>query len=88
MHQVAAQSNLGDGAIRRLFLGPHASRFIAYCSVVKILIAQISPRFGEQVRTEARVPLTAEQKREVDDAFSVFDYAKTGVLDLHEVRVR
>ncbi|CAM9344701.1 unnamed protein product [Pylaiella littoralis] len=38
-------------------------------------------------RSEARVPLTAGQKREVDDAFALFDYAKTGVLGLHEVKV-
>lgn len=41
-----------------------------------------------QGRSEARVPLTAGQKREVDDAFALFDYAKTGVLGLHEVKVR
>lgn len=34
------------------------------------------------------MPLTAVQKREVDEAFGLFDYAKTGVLDLHEVKVR
>lgn len=34
------------------------------------------------------MPLTAGQKQEVDDAFGIFDYAKTGVLDLHEVKVR
>ncbi|CBN79657.1 centrin [Ectocarpus siliculosus] len=37
--------------------------------------------------SEARVPLTAEQKKEVDEAFGLFDYAKTGVLGLHEVKV-
>lgn len=40
-----------------------------------------------QGKSEARVPLTAGQKREVDDAFALFDYAKTGVLDLHDVKV-
>ncbi len=43
--------------------------------------------FVAQGGSEARVPLTAGQKREVDDAFAVFDYAKTGLLDLHEVKV-
>eukprot|EP00903_Cladosiphon_okamuranus_P013667 g12728.t1 len=38
-------------------------------------------------RSEDRVPLTAVQKREIDEAFGIFDYAKTGVLDLHEVKV-
>lgn len=32
--------------------------------------------------------MTPVQKREVDEAFGLFDYAKTGVLDLHEVKVR
>lgn len=36
---------------------------------------------------DSRVPLTPAQKREVDDAFDLFDYAKTGTLDLHEVKV-
>lgn len=31
--------------------------------------------------------MTPAQKREVDGAFDLFDYAKTGTLNLHEVKV-
>ena len=49
----------------------------------------LPPRPGRQSQQgrDSRVPLTPAQKREVDDAFGLFDYAKTGTLDLHEVKV-
>lgn len=43
---------------------------------------------GMSQGSDASVPLTTAQKKEVEEAFGLFDYAKTGVLDLHEVKVR
>ncbi|CAN0102794.1 unnamed protein product [Ascophyllum nodosum] len=39
--------------------------------------------------TEPQVfdPLTSAQKKEVDEAFAIFDYASTGTLNLYEVKV-
>ena len=42
-----------------------------------------------QSRQEPQVfdPLTSAQKKEVDEAFAIFDYASTGTLNLYEVKV-